>query len=66
MRVTQSMLSNNMIRNISNNYEKLAKLQEQITSQKKFSKPSDDPVGSDDGDDLSDKFKSSGAIFKQY
>lgn len=44
MRVTQSMLSNNMINNISNNYERLAKLQEQITSQKKFSKPSDDPA----------------------
>ncbi|MFJ8266889.1 flagellar hook-associated protein FlgL [Peribacillus asahii] len=44
MRVTQSMLSNNMIRNISNSYERLAKLQEQITTQKKFSKPSDDPV----------------------
>jgi len=38
------MLSNNMIRNISNSYEKLAKLQEQILTQKKFSKPSDDPV----------------------
>ncbi|AZV45272.1 flagellar hook protein FlgL [Peribacillus asahii] len=44
MRVTQSMLSNNMIRNISNSYERLAKLQEQILTQKKFSKPSDDPV----------------------
>ena len=43
MRVTQSMLSNNMLTNISNNYERLAKLQEQIVSQKKFSKPSDDP-----------------------
>ena len=38
------MLSNNMIRNISNSYERLAKLQEQILTQKKFSKPSDDPV----------------------
>lgn len=38
------MLSNNMIRNISSNYERLGKLQEQITSQKKFSKPSDNPV----------------------
>lgn len=43
MRITQSMLSNNMLTNISNSYEKLAKLQNQITTQKKFSKPSDDP-----------------------
>ena len=44
MRITQSMLSNNMLSNITNSYERLAKLQEQITSQKKFSKPSDDPA----------------------
>lgn len=44
MRVTQSMLANNMLTNISNNYERLANLQKQITSQKKFSKPSDDPA----------------------
>jgi flagellar hook-associated protein 3 FlgL len=44
MRVTQSMLSNNMLRNLSNSYNRLGKLQEQIASQKKFTKPSDDPV----------------------
>lgn len=44
MRITQSMLSNNMLRNISNSYERLGKLQNQITSQKKFLKPSDDPA----------------------
>lgn len=44
MRITQSMLSNNMMSNIGNNYERLATLQEQIATQKKFSKPSDDPV----------------------
>lgn len=44
MRVTQAMLSNNMLSNISSGYERLAKLQEQVTSQKKFSKPSDDPA----------------------
>ncbi len=43
MRVTQSMLSNNMLTNISGSYERLAKLQNQIVTQKKFSKPSDDP-----------------------
>ncbi|PJN86465.1 flagellar hook-associated protein FlgL, partial [Bacillus sp. mrc49] len=44
MRVTQSMLTNNMLTNLSGSYEKMAKLQEQVSSQKKFSKPSDDPV----------------------
>ncbi|MBB5149720.1 flagellar hook-associated protein FlgL [Ureibacillus thermosphaericus] len=44
MRVTQSMLSNNMLRNLSNSYSKMGKLQEQITSGKKFVRLSDDPV----------------------
>ncbi|SNS79062.1 flagellar hook-associated protein 3 FlgL [Bacillus sp. OK838] len=44
MRVTQSMLTNNMLSNLSSSYEKMAKLQEQVSSQKKFSKPSDNPV----------------------
>lgn len=44
MRVTQSMLSNNMLSNLSNSYNRLAKLQDQISTQKKFTKPSDDPV----------------------
>ncbi len=44
MRVTQSMLSNNMLRNLSNSYSRLDKLQDQIAAQKKFTKPSDDPV----------------------
>lgn len=44
MRVTQSMLSNNMLRNLSNNYNKMGKLQEQIYSKSKITRPSDDPV----------------------
>lgn len=44
MRVTQSMLSNNLLRNLSNSYNRLGKLQDQISTQKKFTKPSDDPV----------------------
>ena len=44
MRVTQSMLTNNMLTNLSSSYEKMGKLQEQVSSQKKFTKPSDDPV----------------------
>lgn len=44
MRVTQSMLSNNMLRNLSSNYNKMGKLQDQLTTQKRITRPSDDPV----------------------
>lgn len=44
MRVTQSMLSSNMLRNLSNSYSKMGKLQNQINSGSKISRPSDDPV----------------------
>ncbi|ANB58629.1 flagellar hook-associated protein 3 [Anoxybacillus sp. B7M1] len=44
MRVTQSMLANNMLRNLSNSYEKLGIYQEQLTTGKKITRPSDDPV----------------------
>lgn len=44
MRITQSMLTSNMLRNLSTSYEKLAKYQDQISSQKKITRPSDDPV----------------------
>lgn len=44
MRVTQSMLSNNMLRNLSNSYNKMGKLQEQIETGKRVNRPSDDPV----------------------
>jgi flagellar hook-associated protein 3 FlgL len=44
MRVTQSMLSNNMLRNLSSSYTKMGKLQDQLASQKKITRPSDDPV----------------------
>lgn len=44
MRVTQSMLSNNLLRNLNTSYGKLGKLQEQLYSGKKVSRPSDDPV----------------------
>ncbi|MEX3621446.1 flagellar hook-associated protein FlgL [Viridibacillus arvi] len=44
MRVTQSMLSSNMLRNLSNSYSKMGKLQSQIDSGKKITRPSDDPV----------------------
>lgn len=45
MRVTQSMLSNTMLRNLNSSYNKLAKLQEQISTGSKLLRPSDNPVG---------------------
>ncbi|MER2108704.1 MAG: flagellar hook-associated protein FlgL [Solibacillus sp.] len=44
MRVTQSMLSSNMLRNLNTSYGKMSKLQDQMTSGKKVNRPSDDPV----------------------
>lgn len=44
MRVTQSMLSNNMLRNLNNNYKKLSDLQNQINTGRKVTRPSEDPV----------------------
>jgi flagellar hook-associated protein 3 FlgL len=44
MRITQSMLSNNMLRHISQSYERMAKTQEQLSTGMKISRPSDDPV----------------------
>lgn len=44
MRVTQSMLSSNMLRNLNASYSKMSKLQNQIDSGKKITRPSDDPV----------------------
>ncbi|CQR46398.1 Flagellar hook-associated protein 3 [Paraliobacillus sp. PM-2] len=44
MRVTQSMLSNNMLRNLSNSYSNLDKYMDQLSTGKKINRPSDDPV----------------------
>ncbi|MDF2606874.1 MAG: flagellar hook-associated protein FlgL [Bacillales bacterium] len=44
MRVTQGMLSNRSILNLSRSYKNLGKYQEQLETGKKISKPSDDPV----------------------
>lgn len=44
MRVTQSMLTNNMLRNLSNSYNSLGKYMEQLSTGKKINRPSDDPV----------------------
>ncbi|MGD6778638.1 flagellar hook-associated protein FlgL [Sutcliffiella horikoshii] len=44
MRVTQSMLTQNSLRQLSTSYSKMGKLMEQLSTGKKISRPSDDPV----------------------
>ncbi|WML46887.1 flagellar hook-associated protein FlgL [Neobacillus sp. PS3-34] len=44
MRITQSMLASNSLRNLSSSYLKMGKYQEQLSTGKKITKPSDDPV----------------------
>ncbi len=44
MRVTQSMLASNSLRNISKSYSNMGKYQDQLATGKKISRPSDDPV----------------------
>ncbi|MFC4557525.1 flagellar hook-associated protein FlgL [Virgibacillus kekensis] len=44
MRITQSMLSNNMLRNLSNSYSKMDTYMNQLSTGKKINRPSDDPV----------------------
>ncbi|WP_332651792.1 flagellar hook-associated protein FlgL [Lysinibacillus sp. 54212] len=43
-RVTQSMLSSNMLRNLNSSYNKMSKYQEMLNSGSIISRPSDDPV----------------------
>lgn len=44
MRVTQSMLGHNSLRHLSNSYERLSKLHDQLNTGKKITRPSDDPI----------------------
>jgi flagellar hook-associated protein 3 FlgL len=44
MRITQSMLANNSLRHLSDSYLKMGKYQDQLSTGKKITKPSDDPV----------------------
>ncbi|MDQ0161923.1 flagellar hook-associated protein FlgL [Aeribacillus alveayuensis] len=44
MRVTQTMLAQNSLRYISKSYERLGKIQDQLSTGKKITRPSDDPV----------------------
>lgn len=45
MRITNSMMLNSMMRNISNNEVKMNKTQQMLSTGKKFLTPSDDPIG---------------------
>jgi flagellar hook-associated protein 3 FlgL len=44
VRVTQGMLTGNMLRNLSASYARLGKYQDQLATGKKINRPSDDPV----------------------
>jgi flagellar hook-associated protein 3 FlgL len=50
-RVTQSMLSTNMLRNLNTSYSKMSQLQDQINTGRKFTRASDDPVAAVKGMD---------------
>lgn len=45
MRITNSMLVTNMMRNMNNNLRRMDKVQNQMSTGKKFMLPSDDPIG---------------------
>ncbi len=45
IRVTQSMLNSQLLRNVSGNLNKMNNLQNQLSTGKKINAPSDDPVG---------------------
>ena len=45
MRVTNNMMVNNLMRNLYKNYTKMDRAQQMLSSQKKFLRPSDDPIG---------------------
>ena len=45
MRVTNNMMSSNITRHLMRQSEALYRVQEQISTQKRINRPSDDPVG---------------------
>ena len=45
MRITQSMMSASMMKNLQNNYKRLDTYQEQLMTNRRLNRPSDDPVG---------------------
>ena len=48
-RVTQSMLSTNMLRNLNTSYSKMSNYQDQLTTGRKFTRASEDPVAATKG-----------------
>ncbi|MBE3101629.1 MAG: flagellar hook-associated protein FlgL, partial [Firmicutes bacterium] len=44
MRITSSMLASNFMTNIQSNLQRMEKYQNQLSTGKNFSRPSDDPV----------------------
>ncbi|MEQ2527517.1 flagellar hook-associated protein FlgL [Bacillaceae bacterium CLA-AA-H227] len=44
MRVTQSMLSNNLLNNLSKSYDKMSNYQTQLSTGSKINRPSDNPI----------------------
>ncbi|TVX89452.1 flagellar hook-associated protein FlgL [Paenibacillus agilis] len=45
MRITQSMMGDSMMKNLQANYKRLDKYQEQLMTNRRLNRPSDDPVG---------------------
>ncbi|MCG7407989.1 flagellar hook-associated protein FlgL [Paenibacillus sp. ACRRX] len=45
MRITQSMMGKSMMTNLQTNYKRLDKYQEQLMTNRRLNRPSDDPVG---------------------
>lgn len=45
MRITQSMMTSSMMSGLQGNYRRLDKYQEQMMTQRRINRPSDDPVG---------------------
>lgn len=62
MRVTNTMLINNMVYNLNQNMKAMEKLQYQLATEKKFRVPSDDPIGAS----KSLKFNTDISKLKQY
>lgn len=44
-RITQSMLSHNMMNNLNNNLQEMQRYQEYLSTERRINRPSDDPVG---------------------
>lgn len=45
LRVTQTMLSNDMLRNLRTSYSKMQELQDQLSTGRRINRPSEDPMG---------------------